>query len=125
MNHPDYRGAVSMRVPLCAAVLLLALVSTAEAGDPSPGVLQAPQGQVKAAPPARSVIQAPKGEIKEDYPVRPQADRGYIQNPAVTNKLREANKAQRNEDQRFLQARDRLREGNVIIDAGSIFVYLR
>jgi len=57
--------------------------------------------------------------------VRPPANQGDVQNPALTSKLREARKAERNEDQRFLQARDRLREGNVIIDALSIFVILR
>ena len=57
--------------------------------------------------------------------VRPPSNQGDVQNPALTSKLREARKAERNEDQRFLQARDRLREGHVIIDALSIFVILR
>ena len=125
MSKVSHRGAGSMRVPLWVTVLSLVLVSTAQAEKPSPGVLQAPQGQVKATPPSRGVILAPQGEIKEEYPVRPQAERGNVQNPAINSKLREATKAQRNEDQRFLQARERLRRGHVYIEGGSIMVYLR
>jgi len=55
----------------------------------------------------------------------PETDLGDVQNPAISTKLSEVRKVQANEDLRFLQARDRLREGNVIIDGGSIFVYIR
>ena len=89
-----------------------------------------PMGIQPIANDSENLPPQPSGAMKAKSPystsqVRPPANQGDVQNPALTSKLREARKAQRNEDQRFLQARDRLREGHVIIDAGSITVFLR
>lgn len=59
------------------------------------------------------------------YQASAETDLGDVQNPAVSSKLSEVRKAQENEVLRLIQARDRLREGNLVIEGRSIFVYLR
>ena len=90
----------------------------------------APTGNMSTSE-ARATLRERRSEALRDrlpdstYQASAETDLGDVQNPAINSKLREARKAQANEDLRFLQARDRLREGNVVIDGGSIFVYIR